>query len=111
MPLCAISTILLFCITSDYHCGSDTGWSDLFHFTNRRTDPSWAPWIGVYGDMGSVNGQSIPRLQQEVARKTLDVILHVGDFAYDLDTVSFLSSVVFRPLQYVEHAYHSVNML
>jgi len=38
--------------------------------------------------MGSVNGRSIPRLQEEVAKGTIDVILHVGDFAYDLDSVS-----------------------
>jgi len=72
----------------DYHCGSDQGWSDLFFFTNRRTDINWAPWIAAFGDMGSVNGRSIPRLQEEVAKGTIDVILHVGDFAYDLDSVS-----------------------
>lgn len=71
-----------------YHCGSDLGWSDLFFFTARRTDVDWAPWIAVYGDMGSVNAQSIPRLQEEVTKKTIDIILHIGDFAYNLNDVS-----------------------
>ena len=71
----------------DYHCGSDQGWSDLFYFTARRADVDWSPWIALFGDMGSENGQSIPRLQQEVAKHTVDMILHIGDFAYDLNSV------------------------
>ena len=38
----------------------------------------------MYGDMGSLNAQSIPRLINEVTKKTIDIVLHVGDFAYDL---------------------------
>ena len=38
--------------------------------------------------MGSVNAQSVPTLEEEVARGTIDVVLHVGDFAYNLDSVS-----------------------
>lgn len=44
--------------------------------------------MAAFGDLGSVNAQSLPRLKQEVAMETIDVILHVGDFAYDLDSVS-----------------------
>jgi len=69
-----------------YHCGSDQAWSDLYHFTNRRTDKGWVPKIAAFGDMGSVNAQSIPRLEEEIAQNTIDVVLHVGDFAYDLNT-------------------------
>ncbi|XP_067935187.1 acid phosphatase type 7-like isoform X2 [Watersipora subatra] len=71
-----------------YHCGSTQGWSDLFFFTSRSIDVDWAPWLAIYGDLGSSNGQSIMRLQQEVVRNTIDVVLHVGDFAYDLDSDS-----------------------
>lgn len=42
----------------------------------------------MYGDMGSLNAQSIPRLINEVTKKTIDIVLHVGDFAYNLDDVS-----------------------
>jgi acid phosphatase type 7 len=38
--------------------------------------------------MGNKNAQSLPRLQQESQRGHFDAILHVGDFAYDMDTVS-----------------------
>ena len=71
----------------DYHCGSELGWSDLFYFTNRRTDAQWAPKIAVFGDLGTVNAQSLPRLQHEVAMEMIDAVLHVGDFAYNLDSV------------------------
>ena len=76
----------------DYHCGSDQAWSDLFHFTNRRSDRWWVPKIAAFGDMGSVNAQSVPTLEEEVARGTIDVVLHVGDFAYNLDSVSLKCS-------------------
>lgn len=37
--------------------------------------------------MGNVNAQSLARLQEEVQKGHFDAILHVGDFAYNLDTV------------------------
>lgn len=71
-----------------YHVGSDLGWSEMFWFRTIREGSDWSPRFAVYGDLGNVNGQSIPRLQQEVSRNRFDAILHVGDMAYDLDTVS-----------------------
>lgn len=59
----------------------------MFYFTSKRTDDSYAPWIAMFGDMGSENGQSIPRLEQEVVSKTIDLVMHVGDFAYNFDEV------------------------
>ena len=97
--------------------------SDLYLF---RTFPNynssmenWSPHIAIYGDMGNVNAQSLPRLQRcfhfsvsnfinivkkmrerdntfeifyqnfrETQSGMYDMILHVGDFAYDMDTVS-----------------------
>jgi hypothetical protein len=80
-----------------YHVGSDDfGWSETFWFKTIREGNDWSPRFAVYGDLGVVNGQSIPRLQQEVSRNRFDAILHVGDMAYDLDTVSiFLSEFSF----------------
>ncbi len=41
--------------------------------------------FAVYGDMGSTNARSLTRLQEDVAHNIYDAILHIGDFAYDLD--------------------------
>lgn len=38
--------------------------------------------------MGNVNAQSLPRIQEETQRELYDMILHIGDFAYDMDSVS-----------------------
>jgi len=73
--------------TYAYHCGSDFGWSSIFQF---RTVPSesvdWSPSLAIYGDMGNENAQSLSRLQQETQRGMYDAIIHVGDFAYDMNT-------------------------
>jgi hypothetical protein len=44
----------------------------------------------MFSDMGNVNPQSLTRLQEETALGYYDAILHVGDFAYDMNTVSML---------------------
>ena len=43
--------------------------------------------------MGNVNPQSVPRLQEDVQNSMYDAILHVGDFAYNFDTVSFMEII------------------
>ena len=37
--------------------------------------------------MGNVNAQSLGRLQKETQMGMYDLMFHVGDFAYDMDTV------------------------
>lgn len=70
-----------------YHVGSPTGgWSDLFFFKAMRPGHDWSPSFAVYGDMGNVNAKSLTRLQEETQKGHFDAILHVGDFAYDMDT-------------------------
>ena len=59
----------------------------MFFFTTLPAGDDWAPRFAVYGDMGNVNAQSLTRLQEDVIQGMYDVILHVGDFAYDMDTV------------------------
>jgi len=69
-----------------YHCGSDEyGWSPLFWFTAMRNDSAFVVRAAVYGDMGKDNAQSMARLQEETQRGHFDMILHVGDMAYDMD--------------------------
>lgn len=36
--------------------------------------------------MGNENAQSLARLQEESQRQMYDAIIHVGDFAYDMDS-------------------------
>ena len=70
--------------------GSNLGWSDLFWFKTLplfSEMPDWKPKFAVYGDMGNANAQSLPRLQRETQKGMYDMILHIGDFAYDMDSV------------------------
>jgi hypothetical protein len=70
-----------------YHCGSeDGGWSPVYWFTAMKNGTNWSPRFAIYGDLGNVNGQSIPLLQEEVSKGRYDAILHVGDFAYNMDS-------------------------
>lgn len=71
--------------TYEYVCGSEQGWSPVFAFTAMRDGTNWSPRFAVYGDMGNINAQSLPRLQQDTQKGLYDAVLHVGDFAYDLD--------------------------
>ncbi|XP_075923833.1 acid phosphatase type 7 isoform X3 [Petromyzon marinus] len=68
-----------------YHCGSTDGWSDMFFFSAMREGSDWSPQLAVFGDMGNENPQSLARLQKETQMGMYDAILHVGDFAYDMD--------------------------
>ncbi|PAA79726.1 hypothetical protein BOX15_Mlig013175g4 [Macrostomum lignano] len=66
-----------------YRCGSQaTGWSDWFEF--RTPKRGFSPRLAMFGDMGMVNAQSLPRLMQDASAGMYDAILHVGDFAYDM---------------------------
>ncbi|KAJ8719863.1 hypothetical protein PYW08_012038 [Mythimna loreyi] len=69
-----------------YHAGSVYGWSEEFFFHTPREGQDWAVRAAIYGDMGNKNAHSLSYLQDEAQRERFDVILHVGDFAYDMDT-------------------------
>ncbi|XP_023231291.1 acid phosphatase type 7-like [Centruroides sculpturatus] len=69
-----------------YHCGSNMGWSSIFWFTTMKEGTNWSPKFAVFGDMGNINAQSLPRLQEDTQKGMYDAILHVGDFAYDMDS-------------------------
>ena len=61
--------------------------SDLLQFRSMSAGVSWSPKLLVYGDMGKEGGsQSLPALYQEASSGEYDAVLHVGDFAYDLDS-------------------------
>ncbi|XP_015115464.1 acid phosphatase type 7 [Diachasma alloeum] len=69
-----------------YHCGSKFGWSNIFYVTTPPDSKTWTPQIVIFGDMGNENAQSLSRLQEETQRGLYDAAIHVGDFAYDMDT-------------------------
>lgn len=61
--------------------------SDIYQFKmNNYDDPDRELAIAFYGDLGLVNGQSVPRLIKDVDEGRYDFIIHNGDFAYDLNT-------------------------
>ena len=72
-------------------CGLGEGIKHLENFADVIcTCPlksGWSPRVALFGDMGNVNAQSLGRLQREAQAGMYDLILHVGDFAYDMDTV------------------------
>ncbi|KAK2561015.1 Acid phosphatase type 7 [Acropora cervicornis] len=70
----------------DYRVGSSDGWSALYNFNATRNGTSWAPRFAIYGDLGTDNSQSLSKLQREVQSGRYDAILHVGDFAYNMES-------------------------
>lgn len=66
------------------------GWtlySKEYIFKMRSMADSNAAYsIALYGDLGLKNAQSVPRLSQHVDESRYDLIIHNGDFAYDLNT-------------------------
>ncbi|XP_059155039.1 acid phosphatase type 7-like [Physella acuta] len=67
-----------------YIVGSQLGWSATFHFKTMPAGEDWAPSLAIFGDLGSSNAQSLPRLVMDTSQGLYDAIIHVGDFAYDL---------------------------
>jgi len=64
---------------------SDVHASPLFTFHTMSADPQWTPRLAVYGDFGLINSRSLPLLQKDVAAGMYDGIIHIGDFAYNLN--------------------------
>ncbi|KAL5022477.1 hypothetical protein ScPMuIL_001632 [Solemya velum] len=69
-----------------YRCGSTMGWSNLYRFTAMKAGNNWSPRLVMFGDLGNSNAQSLPRVQEDTQRGMYDALLHIGDFAYDMNT-------------------------
>ena len=82
--LCFLNTCAI-----DYKCGdTDLGYyNPVYTFTALRNGTDWSPRLAVYGDLGDVNDKSVPFLKKDVLNGMFDAILHVGDFAYDMQSV------------------------
>ncbi|KAK7803676.1 hypothetical protein U0070_014047 [Myodes glareolus] len=68
-----------------YRCGSAQGWSRRFRFTALKKGVHWSPRLAVFGDMGADNARALPRLRRDTQQGMFDAVLHVGDFAYNMD--------------------------
>ena len=69
-----------------YSCGNGILMSDVYKFVSMKDGTDWSPRIALFGDLGYVNAQSVPRLINDCKKEMYDAIFHVGDFGYDLDT-------------------------
>jgi len=69
-----------------YTVGGKDGWSEKFSFKALQDGTDWSPYLVVYGDMGNDNARALPMLQLDAEQGNFDIILHVGDLAYDMDT-------------------------
>lgn len=65
----------------------------MFYFKTINDHVNWSPSLAVYGDMGAVNAKSVPMLTQDVQNSLYDAVIHVGDFAYDMDKVITMNLV------------------
>ena len=65
------------------------GWSDVFSFSAAPTQETikFPVRFGIWGDMGIANASAILSEVTDVIDngKSFDMILHVGDFAYNMD--------------------------
>lgn len=69
-----------------YHSGGrEWGWSSEYWFFTSSNQTTTPISIAMFGDLGNENPRSLPTLQKETQIGTYDAILHIGDFAYDLD--------------------------
>lgn len=71
--------------------GNSSGWSKIYQFKSQPITvdnvKERLPMVyAVFGDQGDYNGQTLPSLVSAASTQELDIVLHVGDFAYDLHT-------------------------
>ncbi|XP_063624902.1 acid phosphatase type 7 isoform X1 [Cydia splendana] len=67
-----------------YNVGSEFGMSERFSFHVPPKGNDIKVRAAIYGDMGNKNAHSLSYLQEEAERGSFDLVLHVGDFAYDM---------------------------
>ncbi|GMR51761.1 hypothetical protein PMAYCL1PPCAC_21956, partial [Pristionchus mayeri] len=65
-----------------YQVGRPGYLSKEFVFKQLPLQPPYN--IMVFGDLGVYNGESIPTMLQEAEKRTFDLLVTVGDYAYDL---------------------------
>ena len=83
-------------VHKDYQCGYPSNWSITYQMKTIGNSSNYSPQFLVYGDFGYDNAQSMSLIKRHVNgfQGTVDAILHVGDLAYDLFSVSQPASEV-----------------
>lgn len=61
-----------------YQCGNGKTFSKIFTFKALPSGSDFGVRVALFGDMGSVNAQSLPRLLKDVQNDMYDAIFHVG---------------------------------
>lgn len=79
------ATVYMYQVGDALGGGASEGWSQLFNFTTWH-EPHPDLTLAVYGDMGVKNARTLPWLRRDLERSGFDAVLHVGDFAYNLDS-------------------------
>jgi len=69
-----------------YRACSANSCSQVFHIIPNQVDETFA----VFGDFGLINDVAMDYLTAEAAKGTYDSVLHVGDWAYDFDSLASL---------------------
>uniref|UniRef100_A0A914Z7I0 Purple acid phosphatase n=1 Tax=Panagrolaimus superbus TaxID=310955 RepID=A0A914Z7I0_9BILA len=67
-----------------YKVGTADGWSKQFQFKTFPAGNDFKFRVCVFGDLGYHHGNSIPDLMEAAQKNWFDMIIHVGDIAYDL---------------------------
>uniref|UniRef100_A0A1I7S6A4 Purple acid phosphatase n=1 Tax=Bursaphelenchus xylophilus TaxID=6326 RepID=A0A1I7S6A4_BURXY len=68
-----------------YRVGSDYGFSHILRFKGLEERPDGGYKVAVYGDFGYENARSIAPLTNLAQTGGIDLVMHVGDMAYNLD--------------------------
>ncbi|XP_075265087.1 acid phosphatase type 7-like [Convolutriloba macropyga] len=68
----------------EYYVTSGDRQSVVFSFKSFPDTPDYNPTFAIYGDLGVMNHVSIPKLIQDLDAGVYDMVLHIGDFAYDM---------------------------
>ncbi|XP_075261962.1 acid phosphatase type 7-like isoform X2 [Convolutriloba macropyga] len=58
--------------------------SQTFTFKTFPDTSDFKPTFSIYGDLGVMNHVSVPKLIQDVETGVYDMVLHIGDLAYDM---------------------------
>uniref|UniRef100_A0A915EAX6 Purple acid phosphatase n=1 Tax=Ditylenchus dipsaci TaxID=166011 RepID=A0A915EAX6_9BILA len=67
-----------------YRVGSDFGWSPIFSFVGLKERTTGGYKFAIFGDMGSANARSMGKLQKVAQNGEVDIMFHIGDFAYNM---------------------------
>ncbi|RWS03781.1 iron/zinc purple acid phosphatase-like protein [Dinothrombium tinctorium] len=72
----------------DYCVGNNNVWSKIYSFTTMKNGENWSPRWALFGDLATISngGRSHGWLIDGVNAKKYDIIFHIGDFAYNMDS-------------------------